>query len=103
MKAMSYLVWANIKGIVRNIKKKKGQLVLWVFLIGMFAVMIFANNEVDDFQQWIPEEYLTSAFAAIILLVAALTVNNGIKQGSSSYRKADIQFVFRRLFLPGLF
>ena len=94
MKAMSYLLWANIKGIIRNIKKKKGQLVLWIFLIGMFMVMIFANKNVNDFQQWIPTEYLTSAFAGIILLVAALTINNGIKQGSSSYRKADIQFVF---------
>ena len=49
MKAMTYLVWANIKGLIRNIKKKKGQLVLWIFLIGMFAMMLFANNKVGRF------------------------------------------------------
>jgi hypothetical protein len=94
MKAMLYLIWANIKGILRNMKKKKGQLVLWIFLIAIFVMMLFANNEADDLVQWIPDEYLASAYAAIVILVAALTINNGIKKGSSSYRKADIQFVF---------
>ena len=94
MKAMTYLVWANIKGMIRNIKKKKGQLVLWVFLIAIFVMMIFANNNSTDFQQWVPDEYVTSAYAAIVLVVAGLTINNGIKKGSSSYRKADVQFVF---------
>lgn len=102
MKAMSYLVWANIKGIVRNFKKKKGQLVLMIFFIATFGVMLFANNNVDDITQWVPDEYIASAYAAMILIVASLTINNGIKKGSSSYRKADIQFVFPSPISPRL-
>ncbi len=94
MRAMAYLIWANFKGFVRNIKKKKGQLVLVVFLFVLFGIMLYGNTKVDDFQQWIPTEYINSAFAALILIVAGFTINNGIEKGSSSYRKADIQFVF---------
>ena len=102
MKAMLYLMKANIKGILRSAMKKKGQLVLWIFLIAIFVMMIFANNEADDLVQWIPTEYLTSAFAAITILIAGLTIKNGITKGSSSYRKADIQFVFTAPISPRL-
>jgi hypothetical protein len=104
MKAMTYLVWRSIIGVLRNAKKQKGQLVLWIFLALIFVGMLFGNNamENDDFSQWIPSEFISTANAAILLLIAGLTINNGIKKGSSSYRMADIQFVFPSPISPKL-
>ncbi len=94
MKAMTYLVLTNIKATLRYMKKKKGQIVLWVFLIAVFVMMIFTNNNVNESANWVPDEYLSTAFAALVILVAGFTISNGIKKGSSSYRKADVMFVF---------
>ncbi|MCK5128422.1 MAG: putative ABC exporter domain-containing protein [Clostridiales bacterium] len=102
MNAILYLIWRSLVGIVRNFKKKKGQLVLVVFLVVIFGVMIVGNNQVDDLAQWIPTDYLTTAYATIVLIVAALTIDNGIKKGSSSYRMADVQFVFPSPISPKL-
>lgn len=104
MKAMTYLVWRSIIGVLRNMKKQKGQMVLWIFLIAMFVMMLFGNNAMDndDFSQWIPTEMISTANAAILLVVAAFTINSGIKKGSSSYRMADIQFVFPSPISPKL-
>ncbi len=102
MKAIAYLIWRNLMGIVRNFKKKKGQLVLVIFMILIFGFMIVGNSQAEDFEQWIPSDYISTAFAAIILVVAALTIDSGIKKGSSSYRMADIQFVFPSPISPKL-
>ncbi len=102
MKAISYLIWRNIIGIIRNFKKKKGQLVLIVFMFVIFGVLLFANTQMDDINQWIPNEYIPAAFAAIVIFVSAFTINNGLKKGSSSYRKADINFVFPSPISPKL-
>ena len=102
MSAIVYLIWRSLIGIVRNIKKKKGQLVLVVFLFAMFILVIVGNSKADDFKQLIPDEYISTVYTAVILIVSALTINNGIKRGSSSYRMADIHFVFPSPISPKL-
>ncbi len=102
MKAMTYLVWTSLKANIRYMKKKKGQIVLVIFFVALFAMMIFANNEVSESESWVPVEYLPTAFAALVILIAGFAINNGIKKGSSSYRKADVMFVFPSPISPKL-
>lgn len=102
MKAISYLILRNIIGILRNMKKKKSQIVLVVVVLLFFILMIFANNDMDNSSQLIPNDYISSVYAGMILIVAALVVKQGITKGSSSYRMADVQFVFTSPISPKL-
>ena len=95
MGALLYVVRRTIINYIKSLKKKPGQIVIYVIFLALF-IMMFAGSASGEFNSKgvIPPDFRSVIFAAFPLIIMYFTVSGGLKKGSTFYRMADVNFVF---------
>ncbi|MBC8062199.1 MAG: putative ABC exporter domain-containing protein [Clostridiaceae bacterium] len=95
MKPLFYILRKMLKNYVKDLKKKPGTLILYIFLVLMMVAVIVSsilmpqgnlfNGSIDTYG---------AIVSGILLAVIYLGIKQGIVSGSSFFRFADVNLVF---------
>ncbi len=95
MGALFYVVKRTIVNYIKSLKRKPGQLIIYIIFLAMFVFMFIGSAKGEFNNKGVLSPELRSViFAAFPLIILYFTVSGGLKKGSTFYRMADVNFVF---------
>lgn len=91
----SYLISRLILGKIREIKKHPIQFIFLLIILLLFVtVIILSYLDRDQRGGWVDINARGSIITTIILVLTYLTLNKGLKHGTTFYRMADVNMLF---------
>ncbi|GAA0731552.1 putative ABC exporter domain-containing protein [Clostridium oceanicum] len=96
MKPLFYIIRKSIKNYIKNLRYNKGALVVFIFYAFLFGYAVISSifGPPPKTSGFISKEMYSIIIGGIILGFLFLNLKSALKNGSSSFRMADVNLVF---------
>lgn len=108
MKALTYLLLTIIKNALLELRKKPGQLIFLLVMVGLMAFVFVTGQQVGVSEQVRDPRELSAILLSLYLFLFVIAVLQGLSSGATFYSMADVNLLFqtpiapRRILLYGL-